>query len=217
MEWIKRRWLLLAVHSGALLPLALLLWDASRGDLTANPVQAITLRTGKAALVLLTLSLVCTPLSNMTGLKAALKLRKSLGLYAFFYVALHMLSFTGLDFAFDIGLIQQEIVEKRYILVGFAAFILLLPLAITSTRGWMRRLGKNWKRLHRLVYPAALLAAVHYVWVVKADIREPLLYGSAIAILLMLRVPSVRRAVGNVFARRNARQKSPAASTNNST
>jgi sulfoxide reductase heme-binding subunit YedZ len=120
-------------------------------------------------------------------------LRKSLGLYAFFYATLHFLTFVGLDYQFDPELLKDAILKKRYALVGFAAFLTLLPLAITSTKGWMRRLGKNWKRLHRLIYLAGLLAIVHFVWLVKSDIREPLAYGAVVVTLLALRLKPLRR------------------------
>lgn len=191
-------WLRIAVHIGALIPLALLLWDGAHNHLTANPIQEITFRTGKTAIILLILSLLCTPLNILFGWKVVLPLRRPLGLYAFFYVCLHLLIFSVLDYGLDWGLIQQTIAEKRYVLVGFAAFLLLLPLALTSTKGWMRRLGKRWKQLHRLVYLAAFLAVVHFVWLVKSDIREPLLYGAALAVLLLLRLAPLRRAIARV-------------------
>lgn len=147
------------------------------------------------------LSLLCTPLNILFGWKVVLPLRRPLGLYAFFYVCLHLLIFSVLDYGLDWGLIQQTIAEKRYVLVGFAAFLLLLPLALTSTKGWMRRLGKRWKQLHRLVYLAAFLAVVHFVWLVKSDIREPLLYGAALAVLLLLRLAPLRRAIVRVRSR----------------
>ncbi len=194
-------WLRVLVHIGAAIPLALMLWDAWRGDLTANPIQFITLRTGKTALILLLLSLLCTPLNLLLGLKALLPLRRPLGLWAFFYVCAHLLIFAVLDYGLDWQLIAETIAEKRFVLVGFAAFLLLLPLALTSTKGSMRRLGKRWKQLHRLVYLAALLVIVHFVWLVKADIREPLLYGAGLLLLLALRLPPVRRAVARLRGR----------------
>jgi sulfoxide reductase heme-binding subunit YedZ len=111
------------------------------------------------------------------------------------YAALHFSIFVGLDYGFDPQLIGEAIAEKRFVLVGFTAFLLLLPLAITSTKGWMRRLGKRWKQLHRLVYVAAVLVIFHYIWLVKADIREPLAYGALVALLFVLRAPPVRRAI----------------------
>jgi sulfoxide reductase heme-binding subunit YedZ len=195
---LRRNWLRIVTHIGALLPLALLAWDYWGGRLSVNPIQDITLRTGKAALVLLVLSLACTPINSVFGYKPVLRLRRPLGLYAFMYVALHLLIFVGLDYGFDWVLIREAIFEKRYALVGFGAFLILLPLAITSTKGWMRRLGRLWKRLHRAVYLAALLAVVHFVWLVKSDIREPLLYGAVVVGLLLLRLPPIRRSVSHV-------------------
>jgi sulfoxide reductase heme-binding subunit YedZ len=190
------------VHVGALLPLALLLWDFSQDQLTVNPIQEITFRTGKYALVLLVLSLACTPVNSVLGFKAALRVRRPLGLYAFMYVGLHFLTFVGLDYGFDLDLLREAVFEKRYALVGFSAFLTLIPLAVTSTKGWMKRLGKRWKRLHRLVYLAALLAVVHFIWLVKSDIREPLLYGAAVMLLLLLRVSAIRRGISRYRGRR---------------
>lgn len=187
----------IAVHLGAWFPLAWLIWDWTQGNLSVNPIQDITFRTGKYALIMLILSLACTPVNTLFGFRKALRVRRALGLYAFLYVSLHLLIFVGLDYQFDWALLQEAIFEKRYALVGFAAFMILLPLAITSTKGWMGRLRKNWKRLHRLVYLAALLAIVHYVWLVKSDIRKPLAYGAVVVLLLILRLPRVRSAVTN--------------------
>ncbi len=192
----------IAVHIACWIPLAWLLWDAYTDNLTFNPIQEITFRTGKTALILLVLSLSITPLNTVFGLRQLVPLRRPLGLYAFMYAALHFSIFVWLDYGFDVQLIGEAIVEKRYVLVGFAAFLLLLPLAITSTKGWMRRLGKRWKQLHRLVYVAAALVIFHYVWLVKADIREPLAYGAAIALLFVLRAPPVRRAITRFRQRR---------------
>ena len=193
MHYLRKHWLRLLAHLGAVVPLALLIWDGLHDQLTVNPIQEITARTGKAALILLVLALACTPLHTLFGRKQLLPLRRPFGLYAFWYACLHLLTFTVLDYGLDWGLMRPEIVEKRYQLVGFTAFVLLLPLAITSTRGWMRRLGKRWKVLHRLVYLAAPLAVVHFFWLVKADVREPLLFGAIVAALLALRIPQVRR------------------------
>lgn len=185
------RWLRPAAHAGALLPLAVLLVQAANNDLTANPIQFITLRTGKTALVLLVLSLAVTPAITLSGWYPIKPLRRIFGLYAFMYATLHFLTFVGLDYAFDPFLLREAIFEKRYALVGLAAFLLLIPLAITSTRGWIRRLGRRWVHLHRLVYVAALLAVVHYAWSVKADVRVPLVFGAMIVGLLLLRLPAV--------------------------
>ncbi len=190
-----------AVHLAALAPLALLIWDGLHDQLTANPIQALTLRTGKTALILLVLSLACTPLSSVFGIRQAVKWRRPLGLYAFLYAGLHFLIFAVLDYGLDLFLLREAIFEKRYALVGFAAFLILIPLAITSTRGWMKRLGKRWKRLHQAVYVAGLLVIIHYVWLVKADRREPLLWGAAVGLLLLLRIPAVRRWIAQIRPR----------------
>jgi len=189
----KINWYKVIVHVGALTPIALTLWDVWRGDIGVNPIQEYTLLTGWCALVLLILSLAVTPLNAYLGWRWAIPLRKLLGLYAFLYAGIHFLIFVGLDYGFDLQLIWQTIVEKRFVLVGFAAFLILTPLAITSTKGWMRRLGKNWKKLHQWVYLASLLVIVHFVWLVKSDIRRPLAYGAVVVFLLLLRTPWARQ------------------------
>lgn len=191
----------LTTHIGALTPLAIIIWDYFNNQLTVNPIQEVTLRTGRYALILLILSLACTPLNTAFGWRKVLPLRRTLGLYAFMYAGFHFLIFVGLDYGFDWALIQEAIFEKRYALIGFAAFLILSALAITSTKGWMKRLGKNWKRLHKLVYPAALLVIIHFVWLVKADIRRPLTYGAVVVFLLILRWPAIRKWVGNLRRR----------------
>ena len=196
MRRLKARWLHILTHVGALLPLAWLLWNYWQGQFIIDPVKEITTRTGKTALILLILSLACTPMNTIFGFKQALRVRRPLGLYAFMYAGLHFLIFVGLDYGFDLALIRQDIVNQRYVLVGFAAGLLLLPLAITSTQGWQKRLGKNWKRLHRLVYLTSILVIVHFVWLTK-DIREPLRYGAVVALLLIVRIPAIKRAISN--------------------
>lgn len=190
------------IHPVALAPLALLVFDATTGGLTMNPIQDLTHRTGYVAVLLLVASLACTPFSIVTGWKRLLSLRRPLGLYGFFYAALHMLVFVALDFGLDLRLIVQEIAEKRYIVAGLAALLLLTPLAITSTQGWQRRLGRRWKQVHRLVYLAVPLALVHYAWSQKADIRQPLALGAIVAVFLVLRLPALRR---RIEARRRQR------------
>jgi methionine sulfoxide reductase heme-binding subunit len=207
MVRLGRRWLSAVVHIGSLLPLFSLAWKFFHDQLTANPIQYITFRTGKTALVLLVLSLACTPLSTIFGLKQLVWLRKPLGLYAFTYATLHFLTFVGLDYQFDPHLLQEAILKKRYALVGFAAFLSLLPLAITSTKGWMRRLGKKWKQLHRLIYLAGILVIIHFVWLVKSDIREPLAYGAVVLFLLFLRLTPVKKALVNLRERVASRRR----------
>jgi sulfoxide reductase heme-binding subunit YedZ len=183
------------VHLGALVPFGLLLFYFFTDNLTANPIQYLTQRTGKTALVLIVLSLCCTPLNSIFGFRQALKVRRALGLYAFFYVCLHFLTFVGLDYGFDLSLLKEAIFEKPYALIGFTSFLLLIPLALTSTRASMQRLGQKWKLLHRLIYLIAPLVVVHYLWSVKADIRQPLLFGALVIGLLVLRLPVVRRSI----------------------
>ena len=194
MPKLKVPGLQLLVHMGALLPLAWLAWQFSQDNLTANPIREIQLRTGKYALNLLVLSLACTPVNNIFGFKPARRLRRTLGLYTFGYAALHLLVFIGLDYGFNFALIREGIAAKPFALVGLAAFLILLPLAITSTKGWVKRLGKNWSRLHRLLYVAAVLAVLHFIWITKskADLRVPLIYGGIIVILLIVRIPVIR-------------------------
>lgn len=199
-------WFQVLVHIGALVPLAVLLWDATQDNLTFNPIQEATLRTGHTAMVLVVLSLACTPLNTVFGFRQALKVRRALGLYAFMYAAIHFFIYTGLDYQFDLGLIWLELAEKRYVLVGFAAFLILLPLALTSTKGWQRRLGKLWKRLHKWVYLAGVLVIFHYVWVQKSDIREPIIWGAILGLLLVLRIPVVRRWIVGWRSRLASRQ-----------
>jgi methionine sulfoxide reductase heme-binding subunit len=182
-----------AVHVAAWVPLAVLALDYWRTGLGANPIQAIMQRTGKTALVLLVLSLVCTPLATF-GWRGAVRLRRPLGVYAFVYATLHFLTFIGLDYGFNLAFLRDGLIEKPFALVGLAAGLMLLPLAITSTRASMKYLGRNWRRLHWLVYIAAPLAVVHYVLQVKADYRQPLLFGVIVALLFALRLPPVRRA-----------------------
>ncbi len=179
------------VHLASLSQFALLVLDFFTDNLTVNPIQYVTQKTGKAALVLLCLSLACTPAVTL-GFKSAAKVRRPLGVYACLYASCHFLTFVGLDFGFDLGLIYEAIFKKPYALVGFSAFLILLPMALTSTQGWMKRLGKKWKGLHRFVYLAGILVIIHYLWLVKSDIREPLIYGAIVVFLLLMRISRVR-------------------------
>ena len=195
MHTLKASWLRILFHIAALLPLALLIWDFTQGSLTANPIQEITLRTGIYSLILLVLSLACTPVGTVFGLKSLLPLRRPLGLYGFMYASLHTLNFIGLDYGFDLNLLREDVFGKGYIWAGIVALLALLPVAVTSTNGWMKRLGKNWGHLHWLVYPAALLATTHFLLLVKFDFSEPLLYLVVVILLLLVRLPAVRKAI----------------------
>jgi sulfoxide reductase heme-binding subunit YedZ len=191
------RWL---VHIAAWVPLIVLLVDALNDNLTVNPIQAATQRTGGTAIILLALSLACTPASTYLGWKDAVKLRRALGLYAFLYAAIHFVLFMIVDFGLQFDLIAREFVEKRYLWAGLPAFLILAALAATSFRRAMRRMGKNWKRLHRLIYAAALLVILHLAFVIKGDffalsgdVWKPLLAAIVIGGLLIVRIPPIRR------------------------
>ncbi len=158
-------------------------------DLGANPVETITHHTGDWALRILLLTLAITPLRKLTGWREWVRLRRMFGLYSFFYVLLHLLTYLVLDRELRIGGVWEDIIERPYITIGFTAFLMLIPLAVTSTDGMVRRLGRNWARLHMLVYPATLCAVLHFLWLVKADLREPLAYMGLFALLMLLRAP----------------------------
>jgi sulfoxide reductase heme-binding subunit YedZ len=150
------------------------------------------IRSGRTAIIFLIVSLAITPINTLFGLRQLIPLRRWLGLYTFLYAAVHVSIFTGVDYGFDVALLREAILEKPFAFVGAATFLILLPLALTSTQGWMRRLKKNWKRLHRLAYVAGPLATIHYAWAQKADIRIPIAVGVLILVLLALRIGPVR-------------------------
>jgi sulfoxide reductase heme-binding subunit YedZ len=190
------------VHLGGWAPLALLVYNFYTNNLTANPIQAIEQQTGIHALTFLLFSLACTPLASIFGWKELTQRRKALGNYGFMYAALHVTIFIGLDYGFDLNAILRDVGTKWYILIGLTAFLLLLPLAFTSFKYWMKRLGKNWKRLHKLVYFISPIVAVHFLLSIKGNLFrlqgnlfQPLLYGSLALILLALRIKPVKTAL----------------------
>src|SRR5688572_24344945 len=183
----------LALVALALLPLAGLGLGAARGTLGANPVETVTHTTGQWALRLLLATLAVTPLRRLGGWPFLAPWRRSLGLLAFLYATLHFATFLALDLGFDLSALGEEVAERPYVTLGFTAFVLLAPLAATSTRGWQRRLGRRWLALHRAVYAAAALAVLHFVWLVKADLAEPLAYAAVLALLLAARWRPRRR------------------------
>jgi len=175
-----------------LLPLARLVYLGVVGGLGANPIEFVTHSTGTWALTGLMATLSVTPLRRLTGQADLVRYRRMLGLFAFFYACLHFVTYIWLDQFFDLAAIAKDIVKRPFVTVGFAAFILLIPLAATSNHAMMRRLGRlgrRWQRLHRLIYLIALLGVVHYLWLVKKDLTEPLIYGGILALLLALRLP----------------------------
>jgi sulfoxide reductase heme-binding subunit YedZ len=193
-----RLWRLLkpGVFAGALVPLAKIAVDAAFDELSANPIAEVMNRLGFWTLTFLLLSLAATPLKTFVGWTAPLRVRKMLGLFAFFYATLHFATYLALDQAFDLADIGADLVKRKFITVGFAALVTLVPLAVTSTDGAVKRLGfRRWKRLHRLVYVAAVLGVVHFVWRVKADYVEPALFAMTLVALLLARLaPGKKRA-----------------------
>jgi sulfoxide reductase heme-binding subunit YedZ len=189
------------VFALSLTPCLWLLVRTLTDDLGVNPVETVTRETGLWGLRFLLATLAITPLRRLTGWNWLMRLRRMLGLYAFFYACLHMLTWLVLDHFFDWMEIGRDILKRSYITLGFAAFVLLIPLAATSTNGMMRRLGgRGWKRLHGTVYLIGVLAVMHFLWLVKADISDPAAYGAALALLLGLRFPAAAAARQHALA-----------------
>lgn len=184
-----------AVFLLCLAPLAFLAYEALTGGLSANPIDDVTDTTGTWTLRFVMITLAVTPLRRLFGWNALGRLRRMLGLFTFFYASLHFLTYAYLDQFFDVASILADIPKRPFILAGFTAFVLFIPLAVTSTAGWVRRLGgKRWQLLHRLVYVSAIAGVVHYLWLVKADRFRPLVYGGILALLLGYRLfEAIRR------------------------
>ncbi len=211
----------IAVFLAALGPVAWLIWAALSGNLSANPLSDITNETGVWTLRFVCITLAITPLRRLTGWNALIRFRRMVGLYAFFYGTLHFLTyaivdrFAGLDFPNGIVAwstavnlarsVAADIAKRPFITVGFAAWLTMLPLAITSTAGWIRRLGgRAWNRLHRLVYATGVIAVLHYWWLVKADVHRPLTYGAVVLVLLAARLRRRRTVPARAAARFSA-------------
>jgi methionine sulfoxide reductase heme-binding subunit len=193
------------VHLYAWSALVHLLFDLATGNLSANPIQELEQRTGRHAITLLVLALACTPLNTLFRWSEPLKRRRALGLYAFMYATIHVIIFIDLDYGLAWSLIIQTIFEKPYIVVGMLTFLMLIPLAFTSFDIWKKRLGKNWKRLHKIIYLIAPLAVLHYAWGKKGDffrlqgeIILPLIYALIVVLLLIMRIPQVRKAAASL-------------------
>ena len=177
------------VFLACLIPLALLGWKAYSGALGANPIEVITHATGDWTIRFLLITLSITPIRKLTGRLWLIRYRRMFGLFAFFYATLHFLTYIWLDKFFDLHEMLHDIAKRKFITVGFTGFVLLIPLALTSTTGWIRRLGgKRWQALHHLIYFSAIAGVIHYWWLVKADIREPLKYAAILAVLLGYRI-----------------------------
>ena len=191
------------VFLAGLTPAVLLAWDAFHDALGANPISEITHVTGDWTLRLILITLAITPIRKLTGWNAIIRYRRMVGLFAFFYASLHFLTYVVLDQNLGWSYILADIAKRPYITVGFLGFVLLVPLALTSTTGWIRRLGKRWQQLHRLVYVTAIAGVVHYWWLVKSDIALPLTYGAILAVLFAIRVwYTARRNVSTARATR---------------
>jgi methionine sulfoxide reductase heme-binding subunit len=186
--WLSR-WAKVLLFSSCLLPLVNLLWLGYRQDLTANPIEFITHQTGNWTLRFLLITLAITPLRGMLNQPQLIRFRRMLGLFAFFYGLLHLTTWVCLDKQFDAREMWQDVVKRRFITVGMTGLLLMTPLAVTSTGWWVRRLGyRRWELLHRLIYFSALAGVIHYYWLVKSDIRLPLMYGAILAVLMLYRV-----------------------------
>ena len=182
---LRQRWTKVLVFVACLLPLCWAGWRAYNQNLTANPIEYITHFTGDWTIRFLVFTLAVTPLRKLLGLPDLIRFRRMIGLYAFFYGTLHFITYIWLDKFFDLAEMWKDIAKRPYITAGFTAFVLMLPLAVTSTTGWIRRMGgKRWQALHRLVYFSAAIGVIHYYWLVKSDIRLPAMYGALVGVLL---------------------------------
>lgn len=186
---LVKKWSKVAVFLLCLVPLADLGLRAYHGELTANPVEFVQHFTGDWTLRFLLITLSVTPLRKLLNVPELIRFRRMLGLFAFTYVSLHFLTYIGPDQSFDLAGMWKDVVKRPFVTVGFLGFVLLIPLALTSTKGWIRRLGgRRWQALHRLIYVTALCGVIHYYWLVKSDHRLPLLYGAILAALLLYRL-----------------------------
>jgi sulfoxide reductase heme-binding subunit YedZ len=176
-----------SIFAAALVPAAALGYWLFTDNLGANPIEYITHTTGRTALVFLIITLTVTPLRRLSGRNELIRLRRMLGLFAFFYACLHLCTWVVLDWFFDVSSMTADVVKRPFITMGMATFLLLLPLAVTSSAAMIRRLGKRWQQLHRLVYVAAITAVIHFWWIVKADFREPRLWALAVSVLFGFR------------------------------
>jgi sulfoxide reductase heme-binding subunit YedZ len=187
-KFLAGKWTKALVFLLSCVPLLGLIWRGFHNDLTANPVEFLQHQTGDWTLRFLIFTLCITPFRKVLNLPELIRFRRMLGLFAFFYVCLHFLTYLGPDQSFNFAGMLKDVVKRPFITVGFAAFVLLIPLAITSTASWVRRLGgKRWQALHRSIYLCAVLGVIHYYWLVKSDVREPLFYGLLVSIVLLWR------------------------------
>lgn len=186
---LRSKWTKPGLFLLCLVPLGKLVWEALHDGLGANPIEFVTHKTGDWILIFLVLTLAITPARKLFGVPDLIRFRRMLGLFAFFYAFLHFSIWIGLDQFFNLTAMWHDVHKRPFITVGFTAFVLMIPLAVTSTTGWIRRLGgSRWRMLHRLIYVSAVAGVVHYYWLVKSDIRKPVFYGAIVILLLLLRV-----------------------------
>jgi sulfoxide reductase heme-binding subunit YedZ len=186
---LTSKWTKVALFLICLIPFAELVWRIFTSNLGANPVEFLQHATGDWTLRFLVFTLCITPFRKLLKLPDLIRFRRMLGLFAFFYVCLHFLTYLGPDQSFDLAAMWKDVYKRPFITVGFLGFVLLIPLAITSTKGWIRRLGgRRWQMLHRSIYVTAVCGVIHYYWLVKSDVRKPLFYGALVAILLLWRL-----------------------------
>ena len=185
---LSSKWTKLPVFALCLMPVGQLTWRALHHHLTANPIEFITHQTGDWTLIFIVITLAITPSRRLLRVPELIRYRRMLGLFAFFYGFLHFSTWIGLDKFFDWAEMLHDVRKRPFITAGFTGFALMIPLALTSTAGWIRRLGgKRWQALHRLIYVTAVAGVVHYYWLVKSDVRKPLFYGALVGLLLALR------------------------------
>lgn len=186
---LTNKWTKAVIFLACLIPLGILMWETLHGELTANPIEFVTHATGDWTLRFLILTLCVTPLRKILGLPELIRFRRMLGLFAFFYAFLHFSMWIGVDKFFDWSEMIKDVEKRRFITVGFTGFVLLIPLAWTSTAGWIRRLGgKRWQMLHRAIYLSAIAGVIHYYWLVKSDEHKPLQYAAVVGVLLAWRI-----------------------------
>ena len=184
---IKQKYLKIVIFTLSLVPMFFIIYQIINNQLGPEPIKDITHHTGKWTLYFIVITLAMTPLKKITKLNIWINYRRMFGLFIFFYASVHLMTYVGLDYRFDLESIGDDIIKKKYIFIGFSAWLLLIPLAITSNKRMIRILKKKWKKLHRLIYVIALFGAIHYVWLVKRDLTEPLIFLTVILILLTFR------------------------------
>jgi methionine sulfoxide reductase heme-binding subunit len=195
MRWLRENWHRILTHAGALAPLVVLAINYLANNLPFNLERYLMLRAGTIGLILLVASLACTPLTTLSGRPGFVQVRRALGLYGFMYIIFHLLVYAVLDNQLDYHLMWRDLWERRAMTVGLISVLALIPLALTSTKGWQRRLGPRWRTLHRLVFLATPLSVLHYYWLDRDFVGAPLTYAAIVALLLLLRLPPLRQAI----------------------